>query len=500
MLTRQIVTLDDLAVALRARFFHADADPGVTIDPQAGDPSIKLGDPRLFKMATSQKVRFFAGVQKTHFGEICYEADWLMKRVGLGIENLQIDHLETYWDLLRRERTLSHATSFAASRFWFYPIVNRVDVLGDVVLLEKFRMGVFTEILYMESKGRPITDASASELASDGFARSFSDNYDAAAKAREVLETLRELTRLAGLAKGLVQAENKPNLSFWLQRYPVASVETPETVDVLRVEDRSQQLEVRGGVELAALAARLRDGDATALKQLVLKTRPSPNPVSWRFDVAIRDGRPVGVTMPDSLSDPDQVAAAVDHAWFLYQKKDYKDSLEALDAAFGRAPELAAEGYWAKAVVMREYGLATAVNADATLGLGEARLREAIALFQKSTQANPNFASAYFELGVTFGALSDHAQAIAALEKAVALDGTYAPAHFKLGVEYAQTGKPDLAKREFETFMAQDPSGDLADESTREVEGNCPITNRVKRLRCTETRQALHRQDAWACL
>ena len=75
-----------------------------------------------------------------------------------------------------------------------------------------------------------------------------------------------------------------------------------------------------------------------------------------------------------------------------YQKKDYKDFLEALDAAFGRAPELAAEESWAKAIVMREYGLATAVTANATLGLGEARLREAIALFQKSIQANPNFA------------------------------------------------------------------------------------------------------------
>ena len=215
-------------MALRARFLYPDADPGVTIDPQASDPSIKPGDPRLFKTATSQKVRFFAGVQKTHFGEVCYEADWLMKRVGLGIENIQVAQLETYWDLLRRERALSHTTSFAASRFWFYPIVDRVDVLGDVVLLEKFKMGVFTEILYMELEGQPVTDATASEFASDGFARSFSDNYDAAAKAREVLETLRELTRLAGLAKGLVQAENKPDLSFWLQRYPVASVDTPK--------------------------------------------------------------------------------------------------------------------------------------------------------------------------------------------------------------------------------------------------------------------------------
>jgi hypothetical protein len=147
-----ILTLDDLVVALRARFLHADADPGVTIDPQSSDPSIKLGDPRLFKFATSQKVRFFGGIQKTHFGQVCYEADWLMKRVALGIERLGINNLRTYWDLLQKEQSISHSSAFTTSRFWFYPIVNRVDVLGDVVLLEKFRMGVFTEILYMEAR------------------------------------------------------------------------------------------------------------------------------------------------------------------------------------------------------------------------------------------------------------------------------------------------------------------------------------------------------------
>ena len=66
---------------------------------------------------------------------------------------------------------------------------------------------------------------------------------------------------------------------------------------------------------------------------------------------------------------------------------------------------------------------------------------------------------------MTFGALSDHTQAITALEKAVTLNGTYAPAHFKLGVEYAQTGKLNLARAEFETFIAQEPTGDLADEA-----------------------------------
>jgi tetratricopeptide (TPR) repeat protein len=460
-----ILTLDDWAVALRARFLYADRDPGVTIDSQVSTPSIKPGSPESYKSATLQTVRFFGGVEKTHFGQVCYEADWLMKRVGLGLEKLDVDQLQIYFDLLLKEHATSHSNSFAASRFWFYPIINRVNVLGDVVLLEKFRMGVFTEILYAEVDGKPVANPSAfQDAASEGFSRSFSDNYDAAAKSREVLGTLRGLTRLAGLAKGLVQAENKPNLSFWLKGYPLLRVNTPDTVEVVRVENREQHLQVRGGVELAALATRLKGGNARALKELVLKTKPTKTTVSWHFDLEIKDGQPVAVIMPHTLADPDHITALRDHAWFLYEKKHYADALEGLDAAFGTSPEMAAESYWEKAIVTREYGLATAVNPDSTVGLGEARIREAISLFQKGIQMNPDYAPGHFELGVTFGALGDHEHAIASLEKAVALDSAFAPASFKLGIEYAQIGKISLAKTYFKAYLDRDPSGAFADD------------------------------------
>ena len=123
-----VLTLDDWAAALRARFIHAGEDPGVTIDPR--------GEAQL---ATRQDVRFFGGVEDTHFGQVCYEADWLMKQIGLGLEKLPIEKLKTYYDLsVEQARNSGAGKSSVASRFWFYPIVNRVNVFGDVVLLEKF--------------------------------------------------------------------------------------------------------------------------------------------------------------------------------------------------------------------------------------------------------------------------------------------------------------------------------------------------------------------------
>jgi len=61
------LTLDDLSVALRARFqYPPDIDPGVTIDPQPLDPT--AGPHGAIDWTADQKVHFFAGIENTHFG------------------------------------------------------------------------------------------------------------------------------------------------------------------------------------------------------------------------------------------------------------------------------------------------------------------------------------------------------------------------------------------------------------------------------------------------
>ncbi len=461
-----ILTLDDWAVALRARFLHpGDDDPGVTIDPQPLDPSAKLG--MAGKWAEHQKVRFFGGVENTHFGMVCFDSDWLMKRISFGIDKLNADGLETYYDLLSKEQKGTELAGYnVASRFWFLPIVNRVNVLGDVVLLEKFKMGVFTEVMYAEVNGKPVVDLDHFQnAASEGFSRSFSDHYDAAARAREVLETLRGLTRLAGLAKGLVQADNKPNLSYWLYRFPVAKVDTPDHTDVLSVENRPQGWKLSGGVQLAALAARFKGGDAQALKQLVLGARPQPDSFTWRFDLELKDGQPISVVLPNTFGDPDRVAALASHAWFLYQKKRYQDALEGLDAAFGQSPELSADASWAKGIVMRAYALL----GQGSQSQADERLRQAVSLFEKSIGSNPHFASGQYELGVTLRALGDYRRAIACFQKTLEADQNYTPAYFGLGLATASAGDPRGAIEYLKQFIERNPTGSYSDDARSEI-------------------------------
>lgn len=89
-------------------------------------------------------MRFFGGIENTHFGQVCYEADWLMKRISFALEQVPVQGLETYYDLaVKQVRQASNTSTLISSRFWFYSIVSRVNVVGDVVLLEKMQMGVF---------------------------------------------------------------------------------------------------------------------------------------------------------------------------------------------------------------------------------------------------------------------------------------------------------------------------------------------------------------------
>ena len=314
------LTLDDWVDALKARFVYPDKDPGVTINPKPCEPCQKAGRPEACRHYTRQEVVFFGGIEDTHFGQVCFDSDWLMKRIGLALEKLPAPWVKTYYEVSVEEaQSRRGTTSSAASRFWFYPIVNRVNVLYEdgIVLLEKFQMGVFTEVLYAEVDGKPVEDVDRFEhYPSEAFSRSFSENYDAVAEVYEVLDTLRGLTRLAALAKGLTQMDRKPDVGFFLKGYPNEAVNTPDEVEVFKVTNQEVLLEISGGVSLSALAMRLRGGDVTALRQVVLEGRPSQETLRWTF---VFTGDDIELPPPP----PDSVAELWSHGEFLFQQHRY---------------------------------------------------------------------------------------------------------------------------------------------------------------------------------
>ena len=419
-------------------------------------------------MAPILPIRFFAGVEGTRFGKVCFDADWLLKRVSVNLEDLGVKDFETWYDLVERDFQFSTSpiSPKILTRFWFMPTVNRVNVVDDVVLLEKFRMGVFTEIMYAEVNGTPVADLDSFLYEpSEGFSKSFSNIYSVAAKKNETLNLLLGITRLASLAKGLLQEEDPVDIRYWLKEYSVERIETPPDVQMLYVENQKSGFSISGGVNLMTLATRLKGGDAGALKELVITTRPSVDAVTWTFEILMNDGQVTGVNMPANLSDPYRIASLCQHAWFLYHKKRYKDALEALDSAFEKAPEFVAEEYWMKAVILREYGLATSATPGMSQALAEYRLELAISMFKKSVALNPEFAPAHFELGVTLGALGDHKASIQCLERAITIDKDYSPAYFKLGVEHNHAGDRARGAEYLKLFLSKEPSGLHAGEA-----------------------------------
>src|SRR5262249_21347376 len=90
------LTLDDWVVALRARFTHVEADPGVTMDRRPSERCLRAGLQTACLDASRQDVRFFGGVDHTRFGQVCLEADQLMKRIGLALEPSPVKELKTY--------------------------------------------------------------------------------------------------------------------------------------------------------------------------------------------------------------------------------------------------------------------------------------------------------------------------------------------------------------------------------------------------------------------
>ena len=83
---RADLTLDDVVVALRARCRYQQW-PLVSIGPAPDTEETQM-----------QRVCFKGGIRDTGFGSTVLEADHLLKRVVMGLEEAGVVGLQTYWD------------------------------------------------------------------------------------------------------------------------------------------------------------------------------------------------------------------------------------------------------------------------------------------------------------------------------------------------------------------------------------------------------------------
>jgi len=461
-----VLTMDDWITALRAALIHPEEDPGVTIDPAICDECKKKG---MFACphTSIQNVKFFAGIANTHLGEICYEADWWMKLLSAGKIQSPVNGVRSFIDLVGEDGQANRTSvSLLQTRFWFYPVINRVNLLDNMVLLQDFQMGVFTQVMYAEENGRPVVDLSHHYNApSDKFATSLTESFGALAESQKVLATLRELTRLCALAKGCGRTSSPFDFRRLISNYHDVKVATPPTKEVLVQRDLIRKLEFRGGVELKALAMRLKEGDASAFRQIVLKARPTTDAVSWKFFVKLQNGVPEGVTVPPQTGSDQDAAELLAQGRFLYINNRFDDAARCFESILKDFPNCD-DAACMKAISLREEAITASGH---SLANDFAKVQAAMQILEQVAKRNPECVQAFFQLGVTHRAFRHSTQALDDFARAIKLVPDFAAAHYMMGLTWKDLKNYTNAATCFRTVIALESNTETAKDASEQL-------------------------------
>ena len=143
----------------------------------------------------------------------------------------------------------------------------------------------------------------------------------------------------------------------------------------------------------------------------------------------------------------------------------YKKEADILSAAdwFNKGYNAAMNKEYDKAISFLLRGIALDPNnATAYINLGltyekQGNLTKAIPLWEKAIALDPNYASAYFNLGLAYYNQGNTTKAIQSYEKAIAVDPDYVNAYNSLGVVYDNQGKFTKAIQSYEKAIEVDP-------------------------------------------
>lgn len=200
---------DHMYVAMRSAL--AGQPLGVSIDPpkeyrdrRSRNENMPDGIPLI--------VSYLGNTEGTEFGSIMFEADRLMKNLGVGIDNetlqpviAHVPGFKTHLDMLEPGRQ----TGSNWYRFWF--ITDKVELKrnssGDALVFGDVKIRVLTETQYQSG-----VKAEVSEPTAEQFARHLSEHYDEYSKEFPVLAKLKELAKIAAVAKYI--ANNVPSLDI----------------------------------------------------------------------------------------------------------------------------------------------------------------------------------------------------------------------------------------------------------------------------------------------
>jgi hypothetical protein len=270
------LSLSDLVVALRS-VCQKHAWPAVSIDRT--NETRKTG---------FQAVRLEAGIEGSDFGQQMVAADVALKKIALGL--LPVKNIgPSYFTRSVLAAGKPEGSRHIGSRFWFVPLHQAMAQRQDVFVITDLQIGVQTQVLSVD--GKPVHGAtSVQDSIGNAFSRSLTEHYAALGSLFPEIGRLKSLLDLTAVAHGIesVKTSNsKPDLTFWLNEYKVPRRMTLQKFPLLsnsapvRIGGRHFSMEINGGIQLKALILRLHKGDVTALRDIVLKSRPQANALSW---------------------------------------------------------------------------------------------------------------------------------------------------------------------------------------------------------------------------
>jgi len=293
-------TLDDLVVALRARLLY-ESWPCVSIDPVPETQTTAL-----------QTVHFDGHIEDTAFGRSFLDSDILLKKYSLQMvqpvpavhsynvlveddirtaaEALGVKLLGVQWRAggtgpelcaAERGRPVDSFESYQA-RFWFYVMDPfSYAAKGDVFGIKELRLELRSECAF---------DGASAGLrtAQQRFEREWTEHMKEMFEAYPELRRLKVLYDLTAVAEAVRGIDRQPYLQYFLDDYAVRKVVTPQTYKleelyglIRRSDGLHHLVRVSGGIDFRAEIKWLNDGDFTPLRDIVLKTRPSPDALTW---------------------------------------------------------------------------------------------------------------------------------------------------------------------------------------------------------------------------
>ncbi|MBI5570568.1 MAG: DUF4384 domain-containing protein [Desulfomonile tiedjei] len=223
---------EDLLVALK-NAWAAQEFPGCSIDP---DPEVMrqlqgvdasgdrvLNERDLEKANRKwqnlcqqpQAVRVMGVPFDSRFSKIMVEADYFMKRLVDGSENLDIRGFQSVTDkmlaAIRQDASRGKAAvpPMIFNRFWFAPKESAYLEEDDAIWVKRVAVGLSTEEELLTGTGQ-VTQSGKPHPLADEFARSFTEKYGEIASARPIYQELAHLYRFVALAQ-IIKMRNAPD-------------------------------------------------------------------------------------------------------------------------------------------------------------------------------------------------------------------------------------------------------------------------------------------------